>query len=82
MDVNRSSAGSFAMNQATWPVLVFWVVLNNLTIGDRFSDFRHADATDDGLINRMLRKLEFIDSNLRPYLVNHGPAELANSPPP
>ena len=82
MDVDRSSAGCFALNQATWSVLVFWVVLNNLTIEDRFPDFRHADASDDGLINRMLRKLEFIDSNLRPYLVNHRLAELANPPPP
>ncbi len=82
MDVNRPSAGCFAVNQATWPVLVVWLVFNNLTFGDRFSDFRHADATDDGLINRMFRELEFIDSNLRPYLVNHESSELANSPPP
>lgn len=82
MNVNRSPTGCFAMNQATRAVLVIWVVFNNHTVGDRFSQFRHADASDDGLINRMLRKLECIDSNLFPYLVNHGPAELTISPPP
>jgi len=34
-------------------MLIVWIVFDNLTIGDCFSQFLYADFTKDALVNRV-----------------------------
>jgi len=60
---------------ATRAVLVVGVILDDLTAGDGLTQLLHADAPQDTLIDRMLRKLELVRSNLVSYLFDqiHNP---------
>ncbi len=71
MDMDRPPSDSSAQNQATRPVLVIRIVLNNFPVRDCFTDFIDSDIPNDTLINRMFRKLELTIGNLLSNLRYH-----------
>ena len=62
-------------DQATRALFIVGVILDDLTAGDGLTQLLHADAPQDTLIDRMLRKLELVRSNLVSYLFDqiHNP---------
>lgn len=59
-----------AENQAAWPVLIFRIILNDLTVGNCFSKFLDADVADKTLVNRVTGELklplqDFLENFLR-----------------
>lgn len=59
-----------SQNQAAWPVFIIWIVFDNMTTRDRLSNLPHQNLTHNGLINRMLRKLELVFSKLLTYALD------------
>ncbi len=63
LDMDRTLCCGEAQNQATGAVFIVWEILNDLTIGNGFSNFLNSDASQDGLIDGMFREFKFIVRN-------------------
>jgi hypothetical protein len=53
LNMNRSVSCSKTKNQATWSVLVFRIIFNDLTVDDYFPQFFYTDMSYKTLVNCM-----------------------------
>lgn len=72
MNMDWPSGARPAVKKTARAVLVVRVVFDDFSIGDGFSQLLDADASDDALIDRMLRKLELIVGDLSLYFGDRG----------
>jgi hypothetical protein len=70
--MDRPYGGRLSVDQTAWTVLVVRVVFNDFSVEDGLSQLKHADASDDALIDRMLRKLETVCGDLFTNLAYRG----------
>ena len=60
LNVQRSFVGCRAEDQATWPILIFWIIFDDLATGDCFSHLLYADTSEYALVNGMFGELELV----------------------
>ena len=60
LDVQRSFFSRRAEDQTAWPVLVFWVIFDDLATSDYFSPLLHTYPSQDALVNGVPEELELI----------------------
>ncbi len=69
LHVDRAPLIGHPENQATRPVFVVWVVLDDDAVTNRFPQFLDVDMPDDALVHGMAGELELFGSNFLANLV-------------
>ena len=71
LHVDGTAGPCFAKNEATWPIFVVWIVLNDLSKCDCVAQIADRNFSPDRLIERMTRELKLVPNDPLAYAVDY-----------